>query len=152
MGVHHVGPPTAEPGRQLHQMVVRRGHARHEPVVGQPGLIRDRPEHTHAVDHDVSRRVVVGEGEHDDLVARSHERRRKPVDMWGDAADDQRRVLPRDHGDAHRARRYGSYPAASTATAISTSGSAVASAGTSRPFTWLGEAPVASRSACTAAR
>ena len=62
------------------------------------------PQHAHAVDHVVVGDVVVVQREHHDLVAGPGQARGEPVDVGGEAADHERRVLPADHHDPHGRR------------------------------------------------
>ena len=69
VGVDDVGPPVAEPRGQLGELVVGRGHAGDDVVVGEPGQVGAGPEHAHAVDDRVVAARRGGAAEHDDLVA-----------------------------------------------------------------------------------
>ena len=104
VGVDDVGPPAVEGGDQLHQLVVGRAHPGQEVAVGQRRQVGVGPQHAHAVDDRVVGRVGVVEREHHDLVAGAGEGAREPVDVGGQAADDERRHLPADHGDPHGRR------------------------------------------------
>ena len=135
--VDDVGPPVAELRRQLRELVVGRGHAGDEVVVGHPRQIGAGSEHANAVDHRVVAGVGVVQREDDDLVAGPGERTRQPVDVRGDAADDERWVLPGQHRDTHRAERSGplrrlrseTCPARSSVISISTCSARATTAG-----------------------
>ena len=83
------------------ELVVGPGHAGDEVVVGQPRQLGVGPEHPHPVDDRVVGGVGMVQGEDDDLVPGPGQRPGQAVDVGGDAADDQRRVLPRQHGHSH---------------------------------------------------
>ena len=99
MGVHDVGPPVAEPRRQLRRSggwptpSGRRGRRR-AATAGRcwpAARARRRPPRRRAG------RPGGVQAEHDDVVAAAGHRPGQTVDVGGDATDDERRVLPRQH-------------------------------------------------------
>jgi hypothetical protein len=110
VGVHDIGSPVAELGGELHDLVVGRRHLGYEIVVGEPRQIGAGAQHTHTVDHAVVGGVGVVQAEDRHVVAGADHGPGQPVDVSGDPSDDQRRVLPGQHQNAHgaegsRARR-----------------------------------------------
>ena len=101
MGVDDLRLPPPEAGGELGELVVGRGHPGDHVVVGQPRQVGVGPQHADALDDLVVADVRVVQREHDDLVAGSGHRPGEAIDVRGDATDDQRRVLPRQHQDAH---------------------------------------------------
>ena len=69
VGVDDVGAPVAEPGGELHEVVVGRGDPGDELVVGQPRQIGAGPQHADGADGAVGRGARVGQGEQHDVVA-----------------------------------------------------------------------------------
>lgn len=102
--VHHVGPPLAQLRRGLHELVVRRRHARDQVVVGQPRQRRVGAQHADAVvGHVIVGHVGMVQAHHDHLVPRTRHRPRQPLHVRCDTTDDERWVLPRQHQHAHTA-------------------------------------------------
>ena len=101
VGVHDVGPPARQAGGGRDQVVVGPGHVGDELIVGHPGQLGAGPDHPHPVDDRVLGGVGMVQGQDDDLVPGPGQRSGQAVRVGRDAADDERRVLPRQHGHSH---------------------------------------------------
>ncbi len=84
--------------------MVRRGHAGDEVVVGQPRQIDVGAHDAHSVDDGIVGCFRGVQAEDDDLVAGADEGPGQTLDVSRDAADDERRVLPRQHQHTHGRR------------------------------------------------
>ena len=103
VGVDDVRRPPGETGRQLDEVVVRRGDAGDEVVVGQPRQVGAGAQHAHAADDTVGGRPRVAQREQGDVVAGGGQRLAQPVDVRPDPADRPGRELPGQHQDPHGA-------------------------------------------------
>jgi hypothetical protein len=99
--VHDVGLPREEAGAELRDLMVAGDDLRERVVVRHPGQVDVRAQHPHALDDGVVGCIRVRPREHHDLVSRASHRGGQAVHVRSESADDERRVLPADHRDAH---------------------------------------------------
>ena len=106
VGVHDVGPPVAEARRRARRAggsptpSGRRGRRR----AATADRCSARSTRTPSTTSSSGTGSVPARGvqaEHDDLVAAADQRSGQTVDVGGDPADHERRVLPRQHHDTH---------------------------------------------------